>query len=291
MIVQKLTFTNSKGQSIIFQNAAPYILSKLEGTGGVETTLQTTKAPGQDGSTLHEVTLENRVISIEGYVAGSDRENMYKRRMQLASVLNPKLGAGILTYQNDYWTKIIPAVAEESPVFAERTANYQKFRVTLICPQPFWLEEYESKEGIALWVGNLEFEIEIPPEGLEMGYRQSNLIVNINNPGDVECGIRIEFTAIASVENPSLYNIYTQEFIKIRQTLQAGDKLIINTEFSNKRVELLRNNIKTNVFNYIDLESTFIQLSPGDNVLRYDADSGIENLDVAIYYRPRYVGV
>lgn len=276
---------------IVFQNAAPYILAKLEGTGGVDANLQTTKAPGQDGSTIHDVTLENRAVGIEGYVSGTDRENMYKRRMQLASILNPKLGAGALTYQNDYGTKVIHAVPEESPVFAERISNYQKFSVTMICPQPFWLDEYGSKEEIALWIGNLEFEIEIPEEGLEMGYRESNLIVNVNNHGDVECGMRIEFTALASVENPSLYNIYTQELIKVKQTLQAGDKLIINTAFGNKRVELLRGGVKTNVFNYIDLDSTFLQLAPGDNLLRYDAESGIENLDVAIYYRPQYVGV
>lgn len=55
---------------------------------------------------------------------------------------------------------------------------------------------------------------------------------------------------------------------------------------------MLRNGgVKTNVFNYIDLDSTFLQLAPGDNLLRYDAESGIENLDVAIYYRPQYVGV
>ncbi len=289
--MQKLTYTNTRGQKIVLQNSAPFILSKLEGTGGVETTLQTTKAPGQDGSTLHGVSLENRVINIEGYIFGIIREDMYKKRMQLAGILNPKLGAGTLTYQNDHSTKVISAIAEESPIFSDRYSNYQKFSLTLICPQPLWLEEKESKEEIAYWIGNLEFDLEIPEDGMELSYRESNIISNIYNRGDTECGMRIEFTAMASVENPLLLNINTLEYIKVKQTLIAGDKLIINTAFGNKRVELTRSGVTTNVFNYIDLDSTFLQLAPGDNILKYDAETGIDNLDVTIYYRPQYVGV
>lgn len=85
-----------------------------------------------------------------------------------------------------------------------------------------------------------------------MGHRESSLIVNMNNSGDVECSMRVEFTALASVVNPSILNIYTQEYIKVKRTLQSRDKLIISTYFANKRVELIRNGITTNVFNYID---------------------------------------
>ena len=42
--------------------------------------------------------------------------------------------------------------------------------------------------------------------------------------------------------------------------------------------------------NYIDLESDFFQLAPGDNLLRYDAENGLDNLECAIYYTPKYVG-
>ncbi len=125
-----------------------------------------------------------------------------------------------------------------------------------------------------------------------MGHRVSNLIVNINNTGAVECGMRIQFKALATVINPSLFNINTREFIKINKTLNAGDVLECTTEFSNKRIEMIRNNgSRENVFNWIDLDSEFLQLEPGDNLLRYNADSGIDNLEVAIYYTPLYLGV
>lgn len=288
--MQKVTYINSRGESITFCNSAPFILSKIEGTGGVDTEIQTTKAPYQDGSTLHDVILGNRVISIEGAVIGRDREDMYEKRQKLSRILNPKL-AGTLRYENDAVVKEIKAVPEQSPSFKERYSNNQLFLISILCPSPFWLDEYESKEEIALWVGDIEFPIEIPIEGIEMGHRESNLIVNIHNKGDVPCGMKIEFKALASVVNPSLFNIYTREFIKIKRTLQAGDKLVVDTTFGHKRVELIKNGVSTNVFNYIDLESTFLQLEPGDNLYRYDAESGIDNLEVSIYYKPQYVGV
>src|SRR5665648_504005 len=43
-------------------------------------------------------------------------------------------------------------------------------------------------------------------------------------------------------------------------------------------------------YNYIDLGSTFLQLDVGDNLMRYDADTGIDNLEVSIYFTPQYLG-
>ena len=64
----------------------------------------------------------------------------------------------------------------------------------------------------------------------------------------------------------SLYNIYTQgTYQGKKQTLQAGDKLIINTAFGNKKeLNCFRNGgVKTNVFNYIDLIALFCSLLLG----------------------------
>ncbi|WP_219670879.1 phage distal tail protein, partial [Clostridioides difficile] len=114
------------------------------------------------------------------------------------------------------------------------------------------------KEEVALWVGDFEFTLEISNEGIEMGHRVSNLICNVVNNGDVECGMKIQFKALATVDNPSLFNVNTREYIKINRTLEAGDLLEITTEFANKRIELVKSNYeRINVFNWIDLDSEF----------------------------------
>lgn len=288
--MQKIIYTNSRGQSIELKNCAPFVLTKIDGTGGVKTTQLTTKSPGQDGKSHHGTLLEERTLNIEGAVIGTSVQDTYRKRQELCSIFNPKID-GTLTYTNDAGTHKINCKVEDSPTFKDKVSVIQQFLIQLYCPNPFWTDTDEYKKEIALWVGDFEFNLELNDDGIDLGHRESNLIANINNQGDVECGMRIELTALASVVNPSILNIYTKEFIKVKRTLNAGDTLVITTYFSDKKVKLIRGGIATNVFNYIDLSSTFLQLDVGLNSLRYDAEQGIDNLELAVYYRPLYLGV
>ncbi len=85
-------------------------------------------------------------------------------------------------------------------------------------------------------------------------------------------------------------NVNTQEVLKLNKTMAAGEIITINTEFGNKKVELKANGTITNAFNYIDFQSVFLQLKTGDNLIRYNADSNLEYLEVSIYYTPQYLG-
>lgn len=273
-------------------DSPPFSITKINGTEGPKTTILTTKAPGQDGKSYHGTLLEERIISIEGDISGGNIEDMYKKRQQLCSVFNPKL-VGTLTYINDSVTYCIKCTAQDSPIFKDKLAHIQHFLIQLFCADPYWKDLIEVREEMAQWVGDFQFPLEIPQEtGITIGHRVSTLIANCFNDRDAECSIRVEFKALASVVNPSILNVYTQEYIKVKRTLTAGDKLIIDTSFGNKRVEMVKTDGTTsNVFNYIDLNSTFLQLDIGDNLLRYDAESGIDNLEVGIYYTQKYVGV
>ncbi|ABS35234.1 hypothetical protein ACP49_16180 [Clostridium botulinum] len=289
--MQKLIINTDRGQSITLGNSRPFILSKIDNTAGVKTNIITTKSPYQDGKNYHGTTLEDRVLPVTGAIISTSTEDLYRKRMNLCSIFNPKAKINI-TYINNAGEHSIECVVQDSPVFNKKTGLMQEFLVQLYCPSPFWQDIYETKEEVALWIGDFEFMLEIPDEGIEMGHRESNLIVNIFNDGDIECGMRIEFTALATVVNPSLFDINTRKYIKVKRSLQAGDKLIINTKFGDKTVEMIRSNgERQNVFNWIDLDSEFLQLNVGDNLFRYDAEQGIDNLEVAIYYKKNYLGV
>lgn len=51
------------------------------------------------------------------------------------------------------------------------------------------------------------------------------------------------------------------------------------------------NGVENNYFKYRDLDSTWLQLDVGDNLFRYDADTGIDNLEVYIYFHSKYLEV
>lgn len=289
--MQKLIYRNALGQRVVLSNSCPFLLEKIENTASTNANINTSVSAGADGVSVDSTSIKEKILPVTGAICTKDNTDLDLKRSYLSSVFNPKI-PGELIYTNNAITRKIK-VRIQSIAFQEKVSFMQKFLIQFLCPNPFWLDVFQSKKEVALWVGDFQFPLEIPADtGIEMGHRESNLIVNIQNSGDVECGMRIQFKALATVKNPSFFNINTRKFIKINQTLKAGDVLEITTEFANKKIEILKsNNEKLNVFNWIDLDSEFLQLETGDNLFRYDAESGIDNLEVAVYYTPLYLGV
>ena len=90
--MEKVTFINSRGQSVVLGDSAPYILTKLEGMGAATADIQTQKAPFQDGVTFIDAVLEPRTPFAEIIVLADNEVEMSSRRMKLLEVFNPALG-------------------------------------------------------------------------------------------------------------------------------------------------------------------------------------------------------
>ncbi|MDR7870303.1 MAG: phage tail family protein [Tissierellaceae bacterium] len=282
----KLIYTNSRGDSIELGQTAPFFVTKIEGFSDVENNISTYQSYNQDGESIVNENLGSRYMVIEGEFLLDRQEG----RNRLIKVFNPKL-QGILKYINGNFIKEIECKPERSPIISSTNRATIPYLINLIAPKPFWKDVKVSKEEIAIWRGSSEFPSELVEEGIELGFREPSLIVNILNKGDVPCGMRIQFKALATVVNPSLFNINTREYFKIKRTMEAGEIITVTTHFQNKRVMLYKNGVTSNAFNWIDLDSTFLQLDVGDNLMRYDADEGLDNLEVSIYYTSQYLGV
>lgn len=288
---EKVIYENDKGMIVEMAYSFPYFLQQLIGTDGIKAEINKTKGVGQDGTTVENVNLSERPLQILGTIKGSSKEELEKYRAKLLQVFNPKI-KGTLHYEYGDVKKRIRCQVEDAPKFT-KTSNfkYQTFLINLICPNPFWLDILEVKEEIALWKGDFSFPLELTEDGIEIGHREPSLIVNVFNQGDVECGMRVEFKALATLTNPSILNVNTQQYLKINKTMTAGEVITVTTGFGNKKVESKLNGVISNAFNYIDFQSTFLQLDPGDNLFRYNADVNLDNLEVNIYYTPQYLGV
>ena len=125
-----------------------------------------------------------------------------------------------------------------------------------------------------------------------MGLRSPSAIATITNTGTLPCGFIITFQASGTVENPKIIDINTQEYIRLSHTMQAGEVIRISTLDNNKTVRQIIGEDSINAFNFLDFaNSTFLQLAVGINYLRYDADSGLDNLSVEFKFDPRYLEV
>ncbi|OAO79815.1 phage-related protein (tail protein) [Anoxybacillus flavithermus] len=220
-------------------------------------------------------------------ILASDKPTLLQQRQYLASVFNPKLRQGILRYENGEVVREIEAVPDGVPVFPSgkdnRGPTFQKAIVNLLCPNPFW-KSTEIKEE-----PTFEPLFQFPFEGVfEIGVQRDLRI--IMNDGDAPTPVFIEFHGPAV--NPMIVNRTTGEFIKVNQTLGENEIMEIDTTPGKKSVYFVQpDGTKRNVFNWIDLESTFFQLVVGENEIEYSADSDIQGAIVNIRYNKLYNAV
>ena len=163
-----------------------------------------------------------------------------------------------------------------------------RWELDIMCPNPYMLDintYYRNMAGVA---GKFYFPLAIPPSGFVASVREMQQEAAIQNPGDTEVGLKIKFIAKrGSVVNPKIINLSSGDYFRVVKTMNRGDVLTVTTVAGSKRVEL--NGV--NAIQYIDRESAFFWLAPGENILKYDADDGYSNLDVYPTFTPEYLGI
>lgn len=282
----EVTYINSSGESITLNQSRPFFITKIDGTGNIRQTVNTFKAPEQDGAFYVSSTMDMRNITLEGTIIASTPDEAYELRKSFLRLFSPKK-SGIIKYRE----RQISCVVEEAVLSVSSRERIPNFFLSLLCPNPFFETLDDVWHDLASWDPLLEFELEIPEDGIEFGLRQPSQIIEVDNFGDVPCGCEIIFRASGPVTNPELLLMDTGEYVRILTTMNNGDEFHIYTHFAEKRVRSIIGNIESNAFYLLDTASNFFQLEPGMNNLRYDASSNLELLDVSLHYRPQFLGV
>lgn len=112
----------------------------------------------------------------------------------------------------------------------------------------------------------------------------------INN-GDVETGFIIVLKTRGSLSNPIIYNTETNEYFKLNVTMAEGDMIYINTQKKQKTVQLTSGGVTTNIIGKLASGSTWLVLSPGDNLIDVTAEVSPENLDTYCIVTDLFEGV
>jgi len=314
---EKITYTNEIGESVEMTYSFPYFFISLEGADGLENNIYQTSGIGQDGVSVTGSNLQPRPLTLNGGIKGYSKTEVARHRNVLLKIFTPK-SKGTLTYEYGEVKKKIDCHVEVAPRFQKVNEEYrmQEFKIDLLCPDPYWQDLEQDSIDLVTWIENLEFteegfSTEQSPNhwlgteegsiGFEefasefglgqaktFGYRELRQIIEIDNVGDAETPIRVIFKADGDVVNPFIQNILTYDKIQIKGTLRAGDELIITTGYGDKNVYL--NGAKAQQY-YDFLNSEWLQLQPGVNLIKYDAQEGINNLECRILYTSKYLGV
>lgn len=279
-------------------------ITKITGLESSELEISTSDNALVDGASVDGKKIKPRPIHIEASFK-SNRNNP-ENRAKLIKFFNPKYtGKATITnmgisrnieYELEGWT-------------FKQTQNWDVklgILVDLICPDPYMLNVDNFGKNMANISPLFAFpwrvlgrratnKLDYPEEargmmlgGFTMGYRTLHKEVVLANDGDVSTGVQIQFVATrGSVTNPKITNTATGQYMRVNVAMNQGDVLLIDT---NDRHQVITLN-GVNYYQHIDRKSEPFQLAVGDNYLEYDADENYTNLDVNLFYTPKYLGV
>lgn len=279
-------------------------ITAVSGLESSEVEISTSDNALVDGASVDGKKIKPRPIHIEA--SFKTNKNNPENRANVIKFFNPKYtGKALITnmgvsrnieYELEGWT------------FASvrNMDNKLKILVDLLCPDPYMLNVDNFGKNMANISALFAFpwrvlsaramgKLDYPEEarglmlgGMTMGYRTLYKEVVLANDGDVPTGVQIQFVATRGpVTNPKITNTGTGQYMRVNVAMQQGDILLIDT---NDRHQVITLN-GANYYQHIDRKSEPFKLAVGDNYLEYDADENYTNLDVNLFYTPKYLGV
>lgn len=257
-----------------------------------ETEKQTTRYISQIGATINKSTFQPREIEICGFVIADTEEEMAERKEFLDRFVNPQ--ENFEAVYDRYKIGFQPYRSIQFSNQEEENNNEVicKFKISGLCPNPLFSYVNEVSNKIGLYAGQFHFPLYMTQEEpVIFGERITNQTTMLNNLGDVQTGLKIRIIANDTVQNPTITNVTTGEYFTVNKTLSAGEIIDIDTNIGNKNIKGGTEGALQNYFQYKTIESSWIKLQKGVNVIRYSATSGVNNLSIILQFSPQFLEV
>ena len=293
MVTDRTIIVSNKKTSVEL-TAAPFYVKEIRGFDKLKIQNITTQGYDQDGAALVNSYVLPRDLEIKGQIKASTSREMQMLRDRLNNIFIPKEDICI-THHYGGQTRTIKARVEQTPAFVlGEVSAVQDYSVSAVAMSPYWTDAAEALVEMANTVGHFHFPLRIPVgAGVIFGLHQTSMIANVYNASAVKVGMRYVFIANGVVVNPMLFNIRTRKFMRLICTMEAGETITVQTG-QEKTITQNKNGLTDDYIGRIDLAGggrTFLELDPGDNLLRYGADEGENMLHIKIYHINQYMGV
>lgn len=281
--MKRVVCENQSGEKIEFRyDGDPIRLSSTDGFTAINYDIVTSKNSGQDGEAYYGATAQKRnpVITAEIF---SDYQT---QRDKLYRFFQPRSVGTVYYYNDDSGRKA--AYYVEKIDIAE-TGTVRTATISLICPDPKFYALEDQLTQLAVWRGGIIFPLRIH-EPFVVTRKVNTLIGNVYNDSAIPIGLTVKFMAVGTVVNPSLYDVNRYELMQVNATMHTGDVIVITTAAGNKRVRMTSGGVTTEINNLLAYPPRWLQAYQGDNLYRYNAESGIDSLSVSIRSTQAYWG-
>lgn len=279
-----LKIENKRGEQFTLSGSPDYTILGIDGIASSSATLNMSNTGLRDGADFNSSRANVRNIVLTVAINNPVEAN----RLRLYQYFKSKQYCKIY-FKNGMRNVFIEGYVEtiENDLFAQR----QTVQISIVCPRPYFKSLGSMYSDISRIVRAFSFPFSIEAEGIEFSYIQKDYIATVNNKGDVDCGIIAVITATDRVVNPVIYSLETGGSFGVKVTMEASDQLVINTNDGEKSVKFIHNGIEQNYINYVMTNPEWFTLSAGNNIFSYDAEDGVDNLNIYVEHRALYEGV
>lgn len=294
-MMYELKVENENGEILTLSGREDYFqIVSIGGLNPPNGNIHRAEVSGMDGSKFMSSKLEERNIVITLKING----NVERNRQRLYEWFKSKRYVKIY-YSNESRKVSIEGWMETVECDLFRLG--ETMQISVICPDPYFQSLNEIITDISKVQGQFVFPFAFGADGvlsptitddaIEFSDYVVDRIVDVYNEGEYDTGVIITIKATGEVVNPVIYNAVTHEEFRIKTSMVRNDILIINTNKGSKSVTLVHDSIVMNQINKITRGSSWFNLSKGDNMFTYEADTGAENMQITFSHRTRYQAV
>ena len=258
----------------------PYSLDPIN---GVDVDVQTAQGVNQVGVSVERQSVAgvSRELIIHCHSPHGDAD---------ASLLLEKLTfftSGTMYFEDRFFCRF---VLSKTP-YTKSIHPYPVLDFMLFCPKPFWYDLTAQSFCINGFVPSFRLPINYSTPH-RFGVRTSIGWLNAVNPGALAVPFTATLKSDGAVVNPTVLNIITGQSIRILTTLTQEQTIeIYRTTTDQLAVKRTEHQVEENIFALLDEDSDLVELAPGDNPLKTEADSNVDNLQATVTFYQMYSGI
>lgn len=282
----ELILENKTGDQINFAQNSAFTITEIQGLNPPSATINTSQIALMDGAKFNSSKLNMRTINVAFAIEYAAAQN----RIEVFKVLKSKQWIK-LTYNGQYRQVWIEGYIGSIDI--SYFEMKQIVTCSILCPAPY----FKGAQTIVNELQNIISAFHFPfsstadPQ-IVFSYYSEDIGIEIENDGDVECGMVIELYARGAISDPTVYNYITQEFFGLDFDMEEADLITIDTRQGQKTVTLLRDGEESNLFYAVVQNSTWLQLPVNGGTFVFDVGSGsTADLSITFNHDNLYEGV
>ena len=274
-----ITLDNGESKITIGDENCQFLLLEHDGFEAADYDVKTVTSGASDGVYISTHRLGERTISIKFDYSWVGMEIS---RSKLIKFFSPNRNLNVIVDRRGT-TREISGVASDFKIDESNLHEFSIVKVSILCPDPYFKSVDTVFRNSAVSKSAFHLPCKLP---CIVGVQSGTGFVDVINDGDTYADMVVELIVSAPITAPYVYNRTNGKKIKILDSLDAGDKVVISTVRRAKKATV--NGERAN----IDPTSVFSDfLERGLNQIDYGSEDGSDMIAANLTYTALYLGV